>query len=101
MTPEQRAMASRGIAALDIAIGLASSMTALAAEIGVHVSTMCCWRTANFIPLDHVPFLVAAANDPRVSPLSLRPDFREGWALLARQLADIDIGQAHEQEEVV
>ena len=38
------------------------------------------------IPLEYIPRIVDFADDPTITPETLRPDFRDGWRLLARQL---------------
>ncbi|MBB5408575.1 DNA-binding transcriptional regulator YdaS (Cro superfamily) [Paraburkholderia sp. HC6.4b] len=76
-----------GMPALVIAIEAAGSQTALARRIGV--STVNVWNWLNrdhLVPLDRVPFIVAAAQHDKVTPRSLRPDYGLGWSLLARQL---------------
>jgi Putative antitoxin of bacterial toxin-antitoxin system, YdaS/YdaT len=84
----QRELAARGLVALDHAISLAGNLSRFAVAIGVPQQTVYHWRRTLFIvPLEYVPRIVAFARDVRVSPYTLRPDYAEGWALLAQQLA--------------
>jgi DNA-binding transcriptional regulator YdaS (Cro superfamily) len=80
--------AAAGIAALDIAIQIAGGQGVFARRLGLASTTISQWRTRLFIvPLDHVPAIVAIANDPRVTPYTLRPDCSAQWIQLAVQLA--------------
>jgi DNA-binding transcriptional regulator YdaS (Cro superfamily) len=84
-----RRASAAGIPALDIAIANAGGQGVFAAAIGVPNPTISHWRNKLFIvPFEHVPAIVAMANDLRVTPYSLRPDFAAQWFLLAQQLAD-------------
>lgn len=76
-----------GMPALIRAIELAGSLQALADLLALKRGHVANWLYRDHIvPLEQVPFVVATANHPDVNPLSLRPDFALGWALLARQL---------------
>jgi len=87
--PNKPARASAaGIAALDIAIANAGGQGLLAVRLGVPNPTVSQWRTRSFsVPLEWIPGIVALANDARVTPYTLRPDFATQWVLLAQQLA--------------
>jgi DNA-binding transcriptional regulator YdaS (Cro superfamily) len=89
-------LAARGLVALDRAISIAGTQEQLAMLIGVTPGAISHWRRKGMpIPLEHVPRIVALAQDVRVSPYTLRPDYAEGWALLARQLAACHVGVMH------
>jgi DNA-binding transcriptional regulator YdaS (Cro superfamily) len=76
-----------GIPALVLALEVVGGQSALAREIGVPVGNIYNWlKRDHLVPLDRVPFIAAAAQHPKVTPLSLRPDYGLGWSLLARQL---------------
>jgi DNA-binding transcriptional regulator YdaS (Cro superfamily) len=79
--------AAAGIPALDIAIANVGGQGLFAMRLGVPNPTVSHWRTRTFsVPLEHVPAIVAIANDPRVTPYTLRPDFETQWTILAPQL---------------
>jgi DNA-binding transcriptional regulator YdaS (Cro superfamily) len=80
--------AAAGIAALDIAITIAGGQGIFGLSLGVPSTTISQWRTRFFVvPLEWIPMIVKIANDPRVTPYSLRPDYATQWVLLAEQLA--------------
>jgi DNA-binding transcriptional regulator YdaS (Cro superfamily) len=91
--PNKPARASAaGIAALDIAIANAGGQGLFAVRLGVPNPTISQWRTRSFIvPLEWVPGTVAIANDPRVTPYTLRPDFAAQWVMLAQQLTNCHV----------
>lgn len=87
MTVRDQCKRFPGMPALIIAIEKLGSLQALADAMMLKRGHVANWLYRDhIIPLEHVPFVVNAANDPAVNPLSLRPDFAIGWALLARQL---------------
>lgn len=76
-----------GMPALIRAIELTGSQELLAQALGIANSKLRHWlHTAHAVPLEYVPFIVAAVSHPDVTPVTLRPDHLQGWALLARQL---------------
>jgi DNA-binding transcriptional regulator YdaS (Cro superfamily) len=80
--------AAAGIAALDIAIKNAGGQGIFALHLGLTSATVSHWRVRFYvIPLEWVPAIVAIANDPRVTPYTLRPDYAPQWVMLAEQLA--------------
>jgi DNA-binding transcriptional regulator YdaS (Cro superfamily) len=82
---------SAGVIALLKAVELCGSQSELARRIDVEDSTLASWIAGyRGVPLEHVPFIVAAVNDPTVTPITLRPDYFKGWALLMRQLPNPD-----------
>ncbi|WP_233854273.1 YdaS family helix-turn-helix protein [Paraburkholderia sp. HD33-4] len=86
----QRRQARRGLEALDLACDLAGTQFVLAEAIGVSSATISSWRNRyERVPLTHVPHIVEFANDPRVTPMTLRPDYQRGWLLLSKQLATL------------
>jgi len=79
--------AAAGMAALDIAIENAGGPGALASLLGISPPSLRQWRTVRYaVPLEYIPAIVAIANDIRVTPFSLRPDFAAQWSVLAQQL---------------
>jgi DNA-binding transcriptional regulator YdaS (Cro superfamily) len=77
-----------GMPELIRAIELLGSLQLLAVAIGVGPGKVRSWLTTTYkVPLEYVPRVVKAANDPAVTPQTLRPDYAEGWSLLAAQLA--------------
>jgi DNA-binding transcriptional regulator YdaS (Cro superfamily) len=73
--------------ALIRAVELSGSQELLGQAIGVRPEKISTWlHRGRAVPLEYVPFIVAAVLHPDVSPVTLRPDFHQGWALLARQL---------------
>jgi DNA-binding transcriptional regulator YdaS (Cro superfamily) len=87
MPVEKDILLSPGMLALVLAVEAAGGQTCLAREIGVPKANVWNWLNRDhLVPLDRVPFIVAAAQHYKVTPLSLRPDYGPGWSLLARQL---------------
>jgi DNA-binding transcriptional regulator YdaS (Cro superfamily) len=81
------ARAYAGMPALIRAIELSGTQELLARAIGVESKDISRWlHKTHTVPLEYVPFIVAAVFHPEVSPVTLRPDFLQGWALLSRQL---------------
>lgn len=77
-----------GMSALIRAMEICGSLQLLAVAIGVGPGKVRLWLTSSYeVPLEYVPLVVAAANDPEVTPQTLRPDYAKGWTLLADQLA--------------
>jgi DNA-binding transcriptional regulator YdaS (Cro superfamily) len=80
--------AAAGIAALDLAIKIAGGQGIFGLHLGVPSTTISQWRTRFYIiPLEFVPSIVSIANDSRVTPYTLRPDYAAQWVMLAEQLA--------------
>ncbi|WP_187611278.1 YdaS family helix-turn-helix protein [Paraburkholderia sp. 31.1] len=76
-----------GMHALIRAVEICGSHLLLSQAIGVRKQNIANWlHVSRMVPLEYVPSIVAVANDPEVTPWTLRPDFAQGWALLARQL---------------
>ncbi|MEM5297623.1 YdaS family helix-turn-helix protein [Burkholderia sp. JPY481] len=81
------ARAYPGMSALIRAIELCGSQLLLAQAIGIRNAKLSAWlHQTRKVPLEFVPLICAAANHPDVTPMTLRPDYMQGWALLARQL---------------
>jgi DNA-binding transcriptional regulator YdaS (Cro superfamily) len=81
------------VIALARAITLAGNQTRLARAIGVSPPAITRWLDGTAtIPLEIVPKVVAFAQDPKVSPYTLRPDQRSNWGLLLQQLAACHVG---------
>jgi DNA-binding transcriptional regulator YdaS (Cro superfamily) len=92
-----------GMPALIRAIELAGSQPLLAQAIGTEPQKVANWlHHTRRVPLEYVPLIVAAVHHPDVTPVTLRPDFRQGWALLGRQLRMPARGReaASEPEEI-
>ena len=76
-----------GMPALIRTIEICGSQELLALSIGTSSGLISSWlHQTRRVPLQYIPFLVAAANDPDVTPMTLRPDYAKGWELLSRQL---------------
>jgi DNA-binding transcriptional regulator YdaS (Cro superfamily) len=76
-----------GMHALIRAIEICGSHQVLAQAIGARKQNIANWlHVSHNVPLEFVPYIVAVANDPEVTPITLRPDYAQGWALLGRQL---------------
>ncbi|MGF6957969.1 YdaS family helix-turn-helix protein [Paraburkholderia youngii] len=81
------ASAYPGMPALIRAIELSGSQELLAQAIGIDARVIGKWlHRTRVVPLEFVPHIVAAVHHQDVSPVTLRPDHLQGWALLARQL---------------
>lgn len=77
-----------GMAALFHAVRLCKTQTELARRIDTDSRRLWNWMYRDHqVPLAMVPFVVDAVNSELVTPESLRPDYAEGWRLLAKQLA--------------
>jgi DNA-binding transcriptional regulator YdaS (Cro superfamily) len=95
-----RRIAALGIRALNIAIARLGKQTVFAKRLGVSDQVVSHWRHRDLlVPLEHVAFVVQLAQDPAVTPYTLRPDYAEGWALLAHQLSAVSL-KTDEPEEV-
>lgn len=87
MPVEKEDLLYPGIPALVLAIESTRSQNAFARAIGVPPGNVYNWlKRDHLVPLDRVPFIVAVAQHPDVTPLTLRPDYGVGWRLLAKQL---------------
>ncbi|CAE6958961.1 YdaS family helix-turn-helix protein [Paraburkholderia domus] len=77
-----------GMVALSHAVRLCKTQTELARRINTDSRRLWNWMYRDHqVPLAMVPFVVDAVNNELVTPETLRPDFAEGWRLLAKQLA--------------
>jgi DNA-binding transcriptional regulator YdaS (Cro superfamily) len=93
--PDMRALAKRGIAALELAVFIAGNQTNLARLIGTTDQRVSHWKLRDLaIPVDRVPEIVAALQHPMITPYTLRPDLAPFWDLLTPQLAACSKGRA-------
>jgi DNA-binding transcriptional regulator YdaS (Cro superfamily) len=78
-----------GMTALRLAVELCGgSPTMFALAIGATPAKVSAWLNTMYkVPFEWVPDVVAACNDPRITPQTLRPDFSTGWELLRKQLS--------------
>ncbi|MGF6986508.1 DNA-binding transcriptional regulator YdaS (Cro superfamily) [Paraburkholderia atlantica] len=81
------ARAYPGMDALLLAIDLAGSIPRLALAINTTPSRVNTWiHSTRRVPLEYVGAICEVAHDPRITPHTLRPDYVDGFAVLARHL---------------